>query len=66
MSTPAERQRKRRARLSAEGIETVSVVVPVRNAPALRELARYLCEHPDHELLPAARLPSGRFRFIKG
>lgn len=66
MSTSAERQRRRRERLAGEGIVTVSVVIPADNAPALRQLADYLCQHRDHALLPAIRLPSGRYKFLKG
>ncbi len=46
MSTSAERQRKRRARLKTVGIVDVTVPVPLAQVDALRQYARQLCEFP--------------------
>lgn len=47
MSTSAERQRKRRARLKQQGVVDVTVPVPRDRAHVLRRFARRLSEDPS-------------------
>jgi len=64
MSTSAERQRKRRARLKSQGIVDVTVPVPLTHIAALRHYARQLCDAtrdpapPQHQPGPIPRTPA--------
>ncbi len=64
MSTSAERQRKRRARLKSQGIVDVTVPVPLTQVDALRHYAQQLCDagrapaQPQHQSGPIPRTPA--------
>lgn len=61
MATNAQRQRAHRARKKAQGLVTVSALVPEEHAAAVAILLRALCEDRDLEPGPARNVRTGRY-----
>lgn len=61
MATTAERQRAFRKRLAAEGLKTVTVIVPEHAAWEVSCLAEALRDNPNLELVTLRDTRTGRF-----